>query len=114
VSALGVDEQRVNVVIDFTDPRAAWKRLGDGFALEVRVVIWEDPDVLKVPAGALFRRGNEWTVFKLAGRRAVAQPIRVGHQNGLDAEVLDGLIAGDRVIVHPSERVSDGTRVDVR
>ena len=114
VSALGVEEQRVNVVIDLTDPPTVWQRLGDGFALEVRVIVWERPDVLKVPAGALFRRGDQWTVFKVVGRRAVAQPLGVGHQNSVDAEVLDGLAAGDQVIVHPSERVGDGTRVDVR
>jgi HlyD family secretion protein len=114
VSALGVEEQRVNVVIDLTDPPTIWQRLGDGFALEVRVIVWERPDVLKVPAGTLFRRGDQWTVFKVVGRRAVAQPIGVGHQNSIDAEVLDGLAAGDQVIVHPSERVGDGTRVDVR
>jgi HlyD family secretion protein len=114
VSALGVEEQRVNVVIDFTDPPSAWQRLGDGFALEVRVVLWERNDVLTVPIGALFRRGNQWTVFKVIGRRAVEQPIRVGHRNSLDAEVLGGLADGDQVIVHPGERVSNGTRVDVR
>jgi HlyD family secretion protein len=114
VSALGVEEQRVNVVIDFTDPRAAWQRLGDGFALEVRVVTWENPDVLKAPAGSLFRRGNQWTVFKVVGRRAVEQAVRIGHEDGSDAEVLGGLAPGDRVIVHPSEQVSAGARVDVR
>jgi HlyD family secretion protein len=114
VSALGVEEQRVNVVIDFTDPPTAWQRLGDGFALEVRVVIWERPDALTLPAGTLFRRGEQWAVFKVVGRRAVAQRVRVGRQNGLDAEILDGVAVGDQVIVHPSERVSDGARVDVR
>jgi HlyD family secretion protein len=114
VSALGVEEQRVNVVIDFADPPAAWRRLGDGFALELRVVLWERTNVLMVPVGTLFRRGNQWTAFKVVGHRAVAQPIRVGHQSRLEAEVLDGLADGDQVIVHPSERVSDGTRVDVR
>lgn len=114
VSALGVEEQRVNVVIDFTDSPAAWQRLGDGFALEVRVVTWERPEVLKVPSGSLFRRGDQWTVFKVVARRAVEQPVHVGHQNASDAEVLDGLVAGDQVIVHPSEQIGDGTRIDVR
>ena len=114
VSALGVEEQRVNVLIDFTDPSTTWQRLGDQFALEVRVVVWEREDVLKVPVGTLFRRGNEWAVFTVGGNRAVAHPIRIGHQNAIEAEVLDGVAAGDQVIVHPSERVSDGTRVVVR
>jgi HlyD family secretion protein len=114
VSALGVEEQRVNVVIAFTDPPALWQRLGDRFALEVRVVVWEHAEVLKVPVGALFRRGNEWAVFTVRGNRAVAHAIHVGHQNSTDAEVLDGAAAGDQVIVHPSERISDGTRINVR
>jgi HlyD family secretion protein len=114
VSALGVEEQRVNVVIDFTDPPTAWQRLGDGFALEVRVVTWERPDVLKVPSGALFRRGDQWTVFKIVEGRAAEQPVRIGHQDGSDSEVLGGLEAGDQVIVHPSELVTNGSRVDVR
>jgi HlyD family secretion protein len=78
------------------------------------VVTWENPDVLKAPAGSLFRRGNQWTVFKVVGRRAVEQAVRIGHEDGSDAEVLGGLAPGDRVIVHPSEQVSAGARVDVR
>ena len=114
VSALGVEEQRVYVLIDFTDPPDAWQKLGDRFGLEVRVVTWERPDVLKVPQGSLFRRGDQWTVFKIAGGRAVAQPVRIGRQDGIDAEVLEGLASGDEVIVHPSDRIAGGTRVYVR
>jgi HlyD family secretion protein len=114
VSALGVEEQRVNVVIDLTDPPTIWQRVGDRFALEVRVVTWECPDVLKVPVGTLFRRGDQWAVFKVVGNRAVTQMIRIGHQNSVEAEVLDGLGANDSIIVHPSERVTDGIRIDVR
>lgn len=114
VSALGVEEQRVNVIIDFSDPPTMWQRLGDRFALEVRVVIWERPDVLRVPVGTLFRRGDQWAVYKVAGNQAAEQVIRIGHQNTLEAEVLDGLRVGDQVIVHPSERVTNGTRVDIR
>ena len=114
VSALGVEEQRVNVVIDVTDPPTAWQRVGDRFALEARVLTWECPDVLKVPVGALFRRGDQWAVFKVVGGRAVAQTIRIGHQNSVEAEVLEGLGVDDQIIIHPSERVSDGTRIDVR
>jgi HlyD family secretion protein len=114
ISALGVEEQRVNVVIDVTDAPSIWQRVGDRFALEVRVVTWESPDVLKVPVGALFRRGDQWAVFKAVGNRGVIQTIRIEHQNSLEAEVLAGLNAGDQVIVHPSERVSDGVRIEVR
>jgi HlyD family secretion protein len=114
VSALGVEEQRVNVVIDFTDTPTLWQRLGDRFALEVRVVVWEHADVMKVPVGALFRRGNDWALFTVVGNRAVIRTVRIGHQDAMDAEVLDGAAAGDQVIVHPSERVSDGTRIEIR
>jgi HlyD family secretion protein len=113
VSALGVEEQRVNVVIDFTDPPSEWQRLGDRFALEVRVVVWEHQDVLKVPVGALFRRGTDWALFTVVRNRAEAHVVRIGHQNAMDAELLDGATAGGQVIVHPSERISDGTRVNV-
>ena len=78
------------------------------------MVVWEHADVLKVPVGALFRRGNDWALFTVLGNRAVARTVRIGHQNAVDAEVLDGATAGDQVIVHPSERVSDGTRIDIR
>ena len=70
VSALGVEEQRVNVVIDFVDPGDAARALGDSYRVEVRIVVWEEPDVLKVPAGSLFRRGEEWAVFVIDGGRA--------------------------------------------
>lgn len=114
VSALGVEEQRVNVVVDFVDPQTAWQRLGDGFALEVRVVTWEQPDVLTIPSGSLFRRGAQWNVFTVVRGRAVEQPVHIGHQSNSDAEVLSGLEVGDRVILHPSEQVRDRTRVEVR
>ncbi len=114
VSALGVEEQRVNVIVDLEDPLEAWKALGDGYRVEVRIVIWEAPDVVKVPTTSLFRRGEEWAVFVVEGGRARLRPVTIGRRNGLEAEVTSGVAAGARVIVHPSDRVQDGVRVDAR
>lgn len=108
VSALGVEEQRVNVIGDLT---AAPPALGDGFRVEARVVVWSAPAVLTVPASALFRRGERWTVFTVAGGRARARAVTIGHRTAFDAEVLEGLAAGDRVIRNPSDRIADGVRV---
>jgi HlyD family secretion protein len=114
VSALGVEEQRVNVVIDLTDPPERWQRLGHGFRVEPRIVLWQSPDVLKVPLSALYREGTAWQVFLDDDGRARPTPVRIGHENGLHAEVLEGLKAGDRVVTHPSDRVSAGARIEPR
>lgn len=114
VSALGVEEQRVNVIIDFTDAPDKWQRLGDGFAVEARVVVTETTDALTVPTAALFRRGDEWAAFKVADGRAVEQLVRIGRQTSAAAELLGGLVEGDAVIVHPSEQIAPGVRVAVR
>ncbi len=114
VSALGVEEQRVNVVIDFAGDPQDWVRLGHGFRVEPRIVLWSAPDVLKVPLSALFRDGKDWMVFREEGGRAVAVHVEVGHDNGLEAEVLKGLEPGQRVVVHPSERVVAGGRITQR
>jgi HlyD family secretion protein len=111
ISALGVEEQRVNVIIGFQDPRAEWKALGDGYRVEVQVVLWENAHVLTVPASALFRRGDDWAVFQVEDGHAHLQPVRIGHQTGELAEAVDGLHDHDRVIVHPPDTVADGVRV---
>lgn len=108
VSALGVEEQRVNVVMDFVDPPG---RLGDGYRVDVRIIVWEANDVLTVPASALFRRGQGWSVFVVEKRRARARDIEVGHHNALQAEVLNGLNGGTEVILHPGNQISEGARV---
>ena len=111
ISALGVEEQRVNVIVDFVDVRDAWQALGDGYRVEVRVIVWERADVLKVPTSSLFRAGEAWAVYRVVEDRAVRQVIDIGRRNGLEAEVLSGLSAGDRVVVHPSDAVVDGVAV---
>ncbi|HSQ57618.1 MAG TPA: HlyD family efflux transporter periplasmic adaptor subunit [Gemmata sp.] len=112
VSALGVEEQRVNVIADFTDPLAKRKTLGDAYRVEARIVVWEANAVVKVPAGSLFRRpSGGWAVFSVQGGRARLTPVEVGRANGAEAEVRAGLVPGDRVVLHPSDRVKDGARV---
>lgn len=114
ISALGVEEQRVNVIIDFDDPQAA-ASLGDGYRVEVRVVVWQGEDVLKVPMSALFRSEGAWAVFQLEnGEVARLRKIEIGHRNAFEAEVLSGLEAGATVLVHPSDDVEDGTEVAER
>ena len=115
VSALGVEEQRVDVVIDLVDPAAARPSLGDAFRVEVRVVTWRSDDVLRLPTGALFRQPDgAWAVFTVAGGRARLTPVRIGHRSDLAAEVTAGLEAGDAVVLHPGDAVTDGARVAVR
>lgn len=114
VSALGVEEQRVWVIADITSPPEQWQRLGDGYRVEAAFVLWQDEDVLQVPAGALFRHGDGWSVFAVVDGRAQRRAITIGHRNATAAEVRDGLTAGERVILHPSNRVEDGVRVRER
>jgi len=114
ISALGVEEQRVNVIVDFEDPAGAWEKLGDGYRVEGRVVIREGQDVVKVPTSALFRSGDDWAVFTVESGRARLVPIEVGRRNGLEAQVLSGLEAGQEVIVHPGDTLEDGARVEPR
>lgn len=111
VSALGVEEQRVWVIADFIDPPAKRKTLGDGYRVEVRIVVWERQNVLKAPAGALFRQDDKWGVFVVESGRARWRPVRVGKSNGLETEVLDGLQEGDVVVLHPGDRIRNGIGV---
>jgi len=114
VSALGIEEQRVNVVVDITTPRERWARLGHGYRVEPRIVLWESTDVLRVPLSALFRHGQQWAVFVEHAGRAQLRPVEIGQGNGLVAEVLQGLESGERVVLHPGDRVSQGARLAER
>lgn len=114
VSALGVDEQRVDVIADFTAPLPDGATLADGYRIEARIVIWETDDAVQVPAGALFREGDQWAVYKIDGDRARLKRIEVGRNNGEVAEVLAGLEAGDRVLLHPGDRIAENTLVAPR
>lgn len=111
VSALGVEEQRVYVVADFTDPLDRRPTLGDSYRVEAHIVTWESDRALRVPAGALFQRGGVWQAFVLDGRHTRLRAVSIGHNNGIEAEVLGGLAEGDHVVVYPGDKVADGTRV---
>jgi HlyD family secretion protein len=114
ISALGVEEQRVNVLIDLEDPREAWQKLGDGYRVEVRIIVWRRDDVLKVPTSSLFRQGTGWAVYRVENRKAVRQAVDAGQQNGLEAEIRSGLQEGQTIIVFPSDEVEDGVSVQSR
>jgi HlyD family secretion protein len=111
ISALGVEEQRVNVVLDFV---SAPEQLGDAYRVEVRVITWQSPSVLKVPLSALFRRGDDWNVFMAETDRTSRRNVKIGHRSDLEAEVLDGLREGERVIVHPGNELTDASRIRIR
>lgn len=113
-SALGIEEQRVTVVIDFTGPPEAWERMGHGYRVEVRIVTWQGDDVLRIPVGALFREGADWAVFVESEGVAHKRIIRIGNSNAVHAEILEGLAEGDRVLLHPSDRIEDGIMVTGR
>jgi HlyD family secretion protein len=114
ISALGVEEQRVNVLLDFTDAPEKWTSIADGFRVVVHITIWRKPDTLRVPASAMFRHGDGWAVFAVRDGRAILTPIEIGQSNDEMAEVLKGLQDGDSVIAHPSDRVTDGARITPR
>jgi HlyD family secretion protein len=108
VSALGVEEQRANIVADFVDSPGP---LGDGYRVEARIVVWSADDVLKIPASALFRQGDKWAAFVLESGRARQRLVEVGQRSALEAQILGGLKAGEQVVRHPSNTIEDGTRV---
>jgi HlyD family secretion protein len=111
VSALGVEEQRVNVIADLDETPP---QLGDGYRVEARVVLWEGAAVLKVPASALFQEGDRWAVFVVREGRARRQVVQVGRRSTLEAEITDGLTAGDQIVRHPTDKLADGVRVAAR
>lgn len=111
VSALGVEEQRVRVIVDITSPPAEWRRLGDGYRVEAQFIVWERPDALTVPTSALFRRDGGHAVFVVEGGRARVRAVVPGQGSGLLTEIAGGLEGGERVVVHPGESVDDGVRV---
>ena len=111
ISALGVEEQRVNVIVDL-DERPM--DLGDGFRVEIAVIVWSKDNVLKVPTSSLFRSGADWAVYTVQDGKAVRQIVKIGQRNGLEAEVLDGLAEGQRIVVYPSDAIQDGVTLTSR
>jgi HlyD family secretion protein len=113
ISALGVEEQRVNVILDFVDPAEAWAALGDAYRVEVRIVVWEAASVLKLPTSALFREGEQWATYVVDAGRVRKALVEIGRQTGQEAEVLSGISEGETVILHPGDTVTEGVRVQL-
>ena len=114
ISALGIEEQRVNVIIDLVSPREQWDRLGHGYQVDLQIVLWENDNVIKLPLTALFRDGSDWAVFVANEGVAEKRMVNIGKRNGLDAEIVAGLEEGEQVILHPGDRIVDGVTVQSR
>jgi HlyD family secretion protein len=114
VSALGIDEQRVKVILALTGPPKSFSQLGHGFRVIARITLWRQEDVLTIPVGALFRDVGDWATYVLRDGRATVQSLTLGERNESLAQILDGLQPGDMVILHPSDLVSDGVSVTAR
>ena len=114
ISALGVEEQRVNAIIDFVDPPEKRPNIGDGYRVEVRIIVSSRENVLKVPTSSLFRHEGEWAVYVVEGDRASRRIVQIGRRNSLEAEVTGGLSGAERIIVYPSDAVTDGVEVTPR
>jgi HlyD family secretion protein len=114
VSALGIEEQRVNVLIDLTTPPEQWNRLGHGYQVDLEIVLWESAEIITLPLTALFRDGDQWAVFVETDGYAQQRNVVLGKRNGLKAEITAGLEVGDNVIMYPSDSVIDGARVTQR
>jgi len=111
ISSLGVEEQRVVVISDMTSAPEDWQKLGDGYRVEARFVVWESQKALKVPASAVFRAGDTKAVFVVMDGRASTRLVKIGQMNGVSAEVTEGLSEGEEVIIHPDDALRDGARV---
>ena len=114
ISALGVEEQRVLIISDFTSPAEQWQRVGDGYRVEARFILWYEDDVLQVPASSLFRYKDGWAVFVVENNHAKRRVVKVGQRNGLTAQIVEGVNEGEQVVNHPSDDVEDGRRVKQR
>lgn len=115
VSALGVEEQRVWVIVDITSSAEQWRHLGDGYRVEASFILWEGKDVLQVPNSSLFRTGDRWSLYVVADDgTARLRQVALGQRSGLESQVLDGVQAGEHVVQHPDNSLTDGARVRAR
>ncbi|MCB1434954.1 MAG: secretion protein HlyD, partial [Alphaproteobacteria bacterium] len=113
VSALGIEEQRVNTILSLEGDPASWSGLGHGFRVVVRISLWKGENLVAVPIGSLFRRGTDWAAYVVVDGKAVLRTLQIGSRNTEYAEVNSGLAQGDVVILHPSDLIADGTAVSV-
>jgi HlyD family secretion protein len=114
LSALGVEEQRVNIVIDLDAPHERWASLGDGYRVEASIVVWVGHDRLLVPVGAVFRQGEGWATYVVKDGRTRLRTVELGRRSAAEIEVVGGLRAGDRVVLYPTDNVRDGARAKVQ
>ena len=114
VSSLGIEEQRVDVIIDITDSHEKWQSLGHGYQVEARVILWRDENVLKIPITSLFRNNGEWSVFVVEDNRATLKKVQIGKKNAFEAQVLAGVEKGEQVILHPSNQINEGVLIAER
>lgn len=114
VSALGVEEQRVWIISDFTSSAEQWARLGDGYRVEAKFILWHKDDILQIPSSALFRYKEGWAVFAIKNGKATRKQVTIGQRNGLIAQILSGLVENEKIVNHPSDSVEDGVSIDER
>jgi len=112
VSALGVDEQRVAVLVQIVSPREHWANLGKEYRVEARFILWEDDEVVYIPTSALFRENRTWKVFVVEDGRAIIRDVEIGRRSGLRTQIMSGVFPGETVVTHPGDRVRDGVRVE--
>jgi HlyD family secretion protein len=114
ISALGVEEQRVNVILDLTSPPEQWTRLGDAYRVDARFIVFRAAQGVQVPIGALFRSGDQWATFVANSDRAEKRVIKIGRRNSTMALLEDGLRAGERAVIYPSDALKNGMRIKLR
>lgn len=114
VSALGIEEQRVNVIVDMQSEFALWARLGHGYQVDVEIVLWEGSNILSVPITALFRDNKEWAVFVTNDNVVQKRQVKIGQKNAFDAQVISGIQEGDWFVIHPNDQIEDGVKVTSR
>lgn len=112
VSALGIEEQRVNVIVAFQSEFEKWARLGHGYQLDVDIILWEGNDVLTVPITSLFRQGEKWALYVANGGTVEKRIVEVGNKNTFDVEIVSGLKIGELIIPHPNDQIADGVEVE--
>jgi HlyD family secretion protein len=113
VSALGVEEQRVPVLVEISTPREQWSELGLGFRVEASFILWAGENVMQIPANALFRAGGEWRVFVVENERLSLRTVEPGRQGEMQTQILSGLKTEERVVMYPGDRLADGLRVAI-
>ncbi len=110
ISALGIEEKRVNIIVDLEDDEV---KLGDNFRVQAKIILWRGKDILQVPVSSIFRGDEGWNAFRINGSRAEIVPITIGRRGAYYAEVLDGLEEGESVVIHPTNDLDNGMRVKV-